>query len=361
MLSPANLGGERARLIFNPDAAFPLARQLRSGRGAALGDVFSFVSGLYFRGKMSYAQAFGKVPEGLSGALVISPAEGLRFLHEPVTADRLRAWATVDIDERNPRFTEPLIAHAQALWDALGDSTRFVLLGSVATDKYVQPLTRVFGERLLFPPQFAGRGDMSRGALLLRAARASSELDYVPIVSSERHKPRPTAPPQAGPDAHATMPEALELVILVGLPGAGKSSFFRQRFGSSHVHISKDNFRNHRRPERRQRELIEEALNAGLSVVIDNTNASIEERSAGIAAAHRHGARVVGYFFDCALSECMARNRLRQGRERVPDVGILTIAKRLVEPTAREGFDALHLVQVLPAGAFDVSPHEPDA
>ncbi len=93
--------------------------------------------------------------------------------------------------------------------------------------------------------------------------------------------------------------------------------------------------------------------------MIDNTNASLEERSACIAAAHRHGARVVGYFFDCALSECMERNRQRQGRERVPDLGVLSIAKRLVPPTAREGFDALHLVQVLPAGAFEISEEGP--
>ncbi len=203
MLSPANLGGERARLIFNPAATFPLARQLHSVEGAPLGEVFSFVSGLYFRGKMTYAQAFGKMPEGLSGALVISPAEGLRFLHEPVTVERLRTWATVDIDERNPRFTRPLLAHAQALRDALGNSTRFVLLGSVATDKYVEPLTRVFGDRLLFPPGFAGRGDMSRGALLLRSARAGNELDYAPIGGSERHKPRAPARPNTAPDTAA--------------------------------------------------------------------------------------------------------------------------------------------------------------
>jgi hypothetical protein len=181
LLSPANLGGERAALIFNPRAQFALARQLRSPRGAALGDVFSFVSGLYFRGKKLYAEAFGRPPPGLVSGLVISPGEGLRALQEPVDVARLLAWKEVAVDVRNPAFIQPLLRHAELLERAHGSDTRFVLLGSVATAKYVQPLTRVFGDHLLFPPQFVGRGDMSRGALLLRAARAGRELDYAPV------------------------------------------------------------------------------------------------------------------------------------------------------------------------------------
>jgi hypothetical protein len=190
LLSPANLGGQRAKVVLNPRAEFELAKELRSAEGARLGDVFSFVSGLYFRGKAAYAEAFGRPPPGLAGGLVISPGEGLRFLHERVTVARLLAWAEVDIDEHNRRFTQPLLEHATALEQAHGGDTRFVLLGSVASDKYVRPLTRVFGERLLFPPDFVGRGDMSRGALLLRAARARDELGYQPVAGSSRHGPR---------------------------------------------------------------------------------------------------------------------------------------------------------------------------
>ncbi len=177
-------------MVLNPSAGFPLARALHSGEGAPLGEVFSFVSGLYFRGKVHYSERFGELPGGVEGGLVISPAEGLRFLHERVTAAQLRAWAKVSIDAQNPAFTEELLGHCHELWRTLGDSARYVLLGSVATDKYVEPLTRVFGERLLFPLDFVGRGDMSRGALMLRAARTGVELAYAPVATSARNGPR---------------------------------------------------------------------------------------------------------------------------------------------------------------------------
>ena len=190
LLSPANLGGARAELVFNPHATFPLARQLQSS-GAPIGELFSFVSSLYFRGKATYATTFGRPPSGIPGALVITPGEGLRFLNEPVTVDRLRGWATVPIDAQNPQFTEPLVQHAGALVRAHGATTRFILLGSVASNKYVGPLLGVFGNRLLFPPDFVGRGDMSRGGLLLRAARTGDELAYTPIEGTKRHGARP--------------------------------------------------------------------------------------------------------------------------------------------------------------------------
>jgi hypothetical protein len=109
---------------------------------------------------------------------------------EPLTLDRIRAWADVAIDHRNEAFTTPLVQHAEELERAYGSTTRFVLLGSVASNKYVRPLTRVFGDHLLFPPDFVGRGDMSRGALLLRAAREGRELAYAPVEGATRHGPR---------------------------------------------------------------------------------------------------------------------------------------------------------------------------
>jgi predicted kinase len=358
-LSPAFLGGERAKLVFRANADFPLARQLRSEDGAALGELFSFVSGLYFRGKVAYAQAFGKAPEGLPAALVMSPGEGLRFLHERITLERLQAWAEVSIDEHNPRFTEPLLAHAAALEQALADRARFVLLGSVATDKYVRPLQQVFAERLLFPVQFAGRGDMSRGSLMLRAARAGQELEYAPVADARRQRPRPvelsSRPPallaaQLSREAAlaAELSPELELVILIGLPGAGKSTFFRQRFAGTHRHLSRDELRRRREPQRRQAELLRQALSEPCSVVIDDTNLSREQRAPLITEGQRQGARVVGYFFDCSVRDCLARNRQREGPARIPEAGIFASAKRLVCPSLEEGFDELHLVRVLP-------------
>jgi hypothetical protein len=184
-------------LVFRAGASFALAQELRSPGGAAIGELFAFVSGLYFRGKKLYAETFGRPPAGVAGGLVISPCEGLRFLDERITLERLAAWAEVDIDADNPDFVEPLVEHAVALERAHGSSTRFVLLGSVATDKYVRPLTKVFGDHLLFPPDFIGRGDMSRGALMLRAARTGSELAYAPLEGARRQGPR--APGIAAP------------------------------------------------------------------------------------------------------------------------------------------------------------------
>jgi hypothetical protein len=192
-LSPAHLGGKRAGLVFNPHAGFPLARALHGAGGAPLGDIFSFVSGLYFRGKAAYAAAFARPPDDREGALVISAGEGLRSLNEPVTVPRLRAWADVEIDAGNDAFTEALVRDAGALELAYGATTRFVLLGSVASDKYVQPLTRVFGDHLFFPSDFVGRGDMSRGALMLRAAREGTELAYQPVESAVRRGRRAAA------------------------------------------------------------------------------------------------------------------------------------------------------------------------
>jgi hypothetical protein len=167
-----------------------MARELRS-RGVPIGELFSFVSSLYFRGKVAYASAFARPPIGAPGAFVITPGEGLLPLDERVTFDRLQIWATVAVDARNKRFTDPLLRHAVALVRAYGATTRFVLLGSVASKKYVDPLVRALGYRLFFPPEFVGRGDMSRGGLMLRAASSREELSYAPVEGTTLHGPRP--------------------------------------------------------------------------------------------------------------------------------------------------------------------------
>jgi hypothetical protein len=183
LLSPAHCGGERAALLCAPRAGFDLARRLRA-EGAPLGEVFAFLSGLYFRGKLAYAARFG-VP------LVITPDAGLRSPDARVTPAALRAAARVDIHAANPRYRRPLLASARAVAQTLGPDVPVTLLGSIASDKYVGALLEVFGERLTFPAEFVGRGDMSRGGLLLRCVRAGVELDYVPVAGAVRHGPRP--------------------------------------------------------------------------------------------------------------------------------------------------------------------------
>ncbi len=190
LLSPANAAGLRMALVLSPRARFPLARAVQSA-GAPLGDVFRFASGLYFRGKLAYAEAFARPPRGVPGALVIAPGAGLVPADARVGAEDLRAFAGVPVDAADPRFRAPLERDALALAARLGRLAEVVLLGSIASDKYVEPLLGVLGARLLFPIDFVGRGDMSRGGLMLRAARAGVELDYAPVEGAVRRGPRP--------------------------------------------------------------------------------------------------------------------------------------------------------------------------
>lgn len=196
LLSPANCGGIRARMMTSPNARFDLARQLQSDAGAPLGEVFSFVSGLYFRGKLAYARRFARPPDptdplAAGGVLVITSNAGLRASDTPVTMESFRGFAGGEIDLRNAAYRAPLEQSAKALQAAVGTDCEVVLLGSVASGKYVDLLLPIFGDRLMFPPDFVGRGDMSRGGLMLRCVMAGFELPYVPLAGAIRHGQRP--------------------------------------------------------------------------------------------------------------------------------------------------------------------------
>lgn len=191
LLSPASSHGERARLVFRPEAQFPLALALRTPEGAPLGEVFTFLSGLYFRGKLGYARAFARPPAGVPGVVVITTSEGLVSPESPVTLERLGRWAAVPIDAGEARYHGPLMRDAELIDAAAGPRCEVVLLGSIASGKYADVLLKVFGERLLFPSAFVGRGDMSRGGLMLRCTDSGKELDYVPVATSVRHGARP--------------------------------------------------------------------------------------------------------------------------------------------------------------------------
>ncbi len=186
LLSPASCAGARGRLLLGRRGGFDLARRVR-GEGAPLGEIFSFVSALYFRGKLAYAQRFAAPPEGCPGVLVITPDRGLVAPETVITVRDLRAFARVPIDAAEPRYARPLREGALALRDRMPERSEIVLLGSIATPKYVDVLLAALGQSLLFPGDFVGRGDMSRGGMLLRAARAGVELGYRRVAGAERH------------------------------------------------------------------------------------------------------------------------------------------------------------------------------
>jgi hypothetical protein len=182
-------------MVMSENARFSLAVRLRC-EGAAIGEVFSFLSGLYFRGKLAYALTFARPPDpespiSGSGVFVITPTAGLRSAETLVTIDALRAFAQVDVSAANPAYRAPLETSARALAEDVGAECDVVLLGSIASGKYVDVLQSIFGERLLFPTDFVGRGDMSRGGLMLRSAVARQELPYVPVAGAVRHGQRP--------------------------------------------------------------------------------------------------------------------------------------------------------------------------
>ncbi len=182
-------------MLMSERAEFDLAVRLRRGE-ASIGEVFVFVSGLYFRGKMTYALKFGDPPDRTApltgvGSLVITTTAGLRAPDTPLTRRGLRALASGNISVDDVTYTRALTRSANAVRDEIGPDCEIVLLGSIATPKYVDILLKVFDDRLLFPSDFVGRGDMSRGGLLLRAARAGVELPYVPVKGAVRHGVRP--------------------------------------------------------------------------------------------------------------------------------------------------------------------------
>ena len=190
LLSPANAGGKRAQLLLRQAAQFDLALRLRE-HGLPLGEAFSFISGLYFRGKLAYASTFAAPPVGAPGVLVITACGGLLRPTTLLSHSELCAISAGPVEATEPRYRIPLERDANDLLRQIGGDCQVVLLGSVATPKYVEPLLAIFGDRLAFPSEFAGRGDMSRGGLMLRCVRQGAELNYVSLLTAARHGRKP--------------------------------------------------------------------------------------------------------------------------------------------------------------------------
>jgi predicted kinase len=399
LLSPANAAGARAKMILREGAAFPLAVRLRE-EGLALGEIFSFISGLYFRGKLAYARAHAAPPSGVPGIVVITASGGLVSPDRMFRLGDLLGITSGDIAAGAPEYRLPLERDARLLFEHMGDASEVVLLGSVATPKYVEPLLEIFGERLMFPAEFVGRGDMSRGGLMLRYAAERRELTYVPVVGAVRHgmrppklekisktvgkirkthpleteggapreseigvgrleksqKPHPLKAKGAAPkgrrgsESEKTEGNQREAVILVGVQGAGKSTFYRERFSGTHARVNLDELKT----LGREREFFEECLREKWSFVVDNTNMKAADRARYIAAARAEGYRVVGYFLEASLKDAMRRNNLRTGKAKVPVPAIAGALKRLEPMRKEEGFDQIFVVKSLDGGKFEV-------
>jgi hypothetical protein len=181
VLSPANLSGRRANLILRPDSRCELGMRLRL-TGAPLGEIFSFLSGLYFRGKLAYASAFSESEKATGNSIfIITSAHGLVSPYALTGLRQLREMAEVPIHISNPRYRLPLERDVLRLVAQIRKSDKVVLLGSVATPKYVEPLSNILGDRLMIPAAFIGLGDMARGSLMLRAVRDRKQLVYISV------------------------------------------------------------------------------------------------------------------------------------------------------------------------------------
>jgi len=183
LLSPANSSGRRGQILLNPKADFELARRLRT-TGITLGEAFSFMSALYFRGKLEYAKALCCLSNRTPGTLVITSSRGLLRPETMVQLEDLEEITAERILPDNPQYRDPLERDLRTLSEMMGAAGQAVLLGSIATRKYIPILLETLGERVFVPRKFIGLGNMSRGALLLRCAKERRELEYVPMVQA---------------------------------------------------------------------------------------------------------------------------------------------------------------------------------
>ena len=373
LLSPANAAGVRAKMILREAAMFPLAVRLRE-EGLPLGEIFSFISGLYFRGKLAYSRVHASPPDGVPGIVVITASGGLVSPDRLFRLPDLMEITSGDIAAGAPTYRVPLERDARLLSEHMGAECEVVLLGSVATPKYVEPLLEIFGERLMFPREFVGRGDMSRGGLMLRYARELRELTYVPVAGAVRHgarppklaklarvernsqNPHPLKAEGAAPRSSSrsrkkrNVEAAMEAVILMGIQGAGKSTFYTERFSGTHARINLDELKT----REREREYFEECLREKRSLVVDNTNVMAADRARYVAAARGAGYRAVGYFLETSLKDAIRRNGLRAGKKKVPVAAIAGAQKRLEPMRKEEGFDQIFVVKSLDGGKFEV-------
>ena len=359
LISPANVSSLRGNSILSESGKSPLAQRLRA-TGVELGEIFTLISGLYFRGKLAYARAYADPPPRVAGVAVITASGGLVSPDRVFKLDELRAIVAGQLDAADSRYRVPLERDARLLRDQMGTNCQVILLGSIATPKYVEPLLGIFGDKLMFPAEFVGRGDMSRGGLMLRCVREEVQLTYLPLAGAERHGARPPKLPKPAQahryDSGDELRRApMEAVILVGVQGSGKTSFYLDRFFDTHVRISLDMLRT----RNREKTLLTACLESKQRFVIDNTNPLATDRARYIGPARAAGFHVVAYFFETTLRDAIRRNNQRVENRKVPVAGVAGTFRKLQSPTLAEGFDALYTVTISADDKFVVTTGSP--
>ena len=176
ILSPASTAGKRASLLLHGRG-----KLARREKPVPIGDVFTFLSGLYFRGKLAYARYYAAPKHGWPGCYIISSNAGLVLPEEDVSVVQLVRFSQTPIDEDEPLYSEPLRQALGRLGKRLPHDAQIVFLGSIATRKYRAILSEVLGGRLYYPACFEGRGDLSRGSVLLQSVKSGRELEYRPL------------------------------------------------------------------------------------------------------------------------------------------------------------------------------------
>ncbi|GAA6169539.1 ATP-binding protein [Sessilibacter corallicola] len=139
-------------------------------------------------------------------------------------------------------------------------------------------------------------------------------------------------------------------IIFIGLQASGKSSFYQQQFSTTHIRLNMDMLKT----RHRENILFQACLNSKQPVVIDNTNPTVAQREAYIEGFKEHKFNITGYYFEANLSKCLERNAARQGKDKIPEIGIKGVYKKLELPTYGEGFDCLYYVSLTGDG-FNVS------